>query len=139
MKKSVVFVFVAIIVLAILFFMPSKDNNDAVWDGATYTDDVSLGSGEKTLLVEVVALEKSVTFTINTNKETVGEALLEHKLISGDEGAYGLYVKVVNGIEADYDKDKSYWAFTKNKESMTVGVDMAKFEDGEHYELVYTK
>lgn len=141
MKKSIIFVIVAIVILVLLFFMPAKDNNSNkdLWQNATYTQDISFGNGEKTLLIEVVALDKSVTFTINTNKETVGEALLEHKLVSGDEGAYGLYVKVVNGIEADYDKDKSYWAFTKNNESMTTGVDKTNFLDGEHYELVYTK
>jgi len=141
MKKYAVFIIIAIVVLACLFFIPTKNNmsgND-LWKNATYTQDTEFGMGEKTLFVKVIASEKSVTFTINTNKKTVGEALVEHNLISGDNGQYGLYVKVVNGIKADYDIDKSYWAFTKNNESMTSGVDKAEFLDGEHYELVYTK
>jgi hypothetical protein len=90
-------------------------------------------------MVEVKVEEQSVTFTIKTDKTTLGEALMEHGLIAGDVGQFGLYVKVVNGITADYDIDQSYWAFTKNGEMMLTGVDMTNIADGEHYELVYTK
>ena len=64
---------------------------------------------------------------------------MEHSLLEGDEGPYGLYVKKVNGITADYDVDQSYWGFYKNGEYMMTGIDMTEFADGEHYELVYTK
>ena len=87
----------------------------------------------------VKAEEKVVTFKINTDKKTVGDALSEHKLISGEKSAYGLYVKFVNGIEADYNKTKSFWAFSKNGESMMTGVDGEEITDGSHYEFVYTK
>ena len=50
-----------------------------------------------------------------------------------------VYIKSVNGITADYDVDRSYWAFNKNGEMMLTGVDMTNIADGEHYELVYTK
>ena len=85
------------------------------------------------------AEEQSVTFTIKTDKEILGDALLEHDLIAGEEGDYGLYVKVVNGMTADYDVDQSYWAFYKDGEYMMTGVDGTEIADGEHYELVYTK
>lgn len=109
---------------------------EGLWENATYRRDTELGTGAKTVLVEVKAGEDSVTFTIHTDKEMLGDALLEHNLIAGEEGAYGLYVKLVNGIEADYDKDGSYWGFYKNGEMMLVGVDGAVIADGEHYELV---
>ena len=109
---------------------------DALWETATYLSDTELGEGAKTVEVEVKAGEKSITFTIHTDKETLGEAMLDHGLISGEEGAFGLYVKFVNGIEADYDKDATYWGFYKNGEMMMVGVDGAIIADGEHYELV---
>ena len=110
-----------------------------VWESATYLEDTTLGSGAKTVLVEVKAEERSVTFTINTDKEQLGDALLEHNLIAGEEGVYGLYVKSVNGIMADYDINQSYWAITKDGESVLTGVDGIEISDGEHYELVYTK
>ena len=100
---------------------------------------MTFGSGEKTVVVEVKAGEELVTFTVKTDKDTVGEALLEHGLIAGEEGAYGLYVKVVNGIVADYDVDKSYWAFYVNGEYAMTGVDTTKITQGETYRLEYAK
>ncbi len=118
---------------------PDNTDGSELWDNASYKEDTTLGTGSKTVMVEVKAEDKSVTFTIKTDKENLGDALLEHNLIAGDESEYGLYVKTVNGITADYDVDKSYWAFYKNGEYMMTGVDGTAFADGEHYELVYTK
>ena len=112
---------------------------EGLWENATYRRDKTFGNGEKTVTVEVKAGDDSVTFTIKTDKDTLGEALLDHGLIDGDQGAFGLYVKSVNGIVADYDIDKSYWSLYKDGEYSMTGVDTTKIADGEHYELVYTK
>ena len=142
MKKSSLIIISLLIVAAIgLFFLQGEkqNNNTGLWKDATYTENTTLGTGANTLIVTVEANDKSVDFTIKTDKTVVGDALKEHNLIDGEEGPYGLYVKVVNGIEADYDKDESYWAFNKDGESMQTGVDQSEFKNGEHYELVYTK
>ena len=76
---------------------------------------------------------KETSFDITTGKETVGEALLDEKLIEGDVGEYGLYVKKVNGIEAVYENDGTYWAFYINGEYATSGVDSTKAESGVTY------
>ncbi len=110
-----------------------------LWENALYTENTEFGNGGKTVSLDVVAVDRTVTFTIHTDKKTLGDALTEHGLIEGEKGAYGLYVKKVNGITADYDTDKSYWGFNKNGESMMTGVDGALIEDGDRYELVYTK
>ena len=119
--------------------LPIEDGNtvskSGVWANATYLADKEFGAGAKTVQVEVKAEGQSVTFTIHTDKTTLGEALFEYNLIIGEEGAYGLYVKFVNGIEADYDKDHTYWALYKNGEYMMTGVDTTAIADGEHYEL----
>ena len=75
------------------------------WETATYDRDTELGEGAKTVTVKVIADEQELTFTIHTDKETLGDALLEHKLIDGEQGPFGLYIKAVNGIIADYDVD----------------------------------
>ena len=69
----------------------------------------------------------------------LGDALSEHDLLEGEEGEFGLYVKKVNGILADYDIDKTYWGLYKNGEYLMTGVDTTEIADGEHYELVKTK
>lgn len=142
MKKFIKFTVVLTMIAAMcLSFCAcgSTDLEKNIWENATYTENTELGNGAKTVMLEVKAEDKAVTFTIKTDKEKLGEALVEHDLISGEQGAYGLYVKVVNGIIADYDVDKSYWAITKNGESVMSGVDGVEISDGEHYELVYTK
>lgn len=141
MKRIVKFVGILMLV-ALCFSIVSCGNETKeadLWESAVYTKDAEFGSGAKTLLIEVKADDKSITFTINTDKETVGEALATHDLISGEQGAYGIYIKQVNGITADYSKDQSYWSLTKDGQYMMTGVDSTKFNDGEHFELTYTK
>lgn len=139
MKQTRILSLFLILVLALSFVACAQPDLGELWTDATYKKDKTFGSGAKTIEVEVIAGESSVTFTLHTDKETVGAALIEHNLIEGDEGAYGLYVKKVNGILADYDVDQSWWGFYKNGEMMMTGVDMTAFEDGDHFELKYEK
>ena len=132
---SIIFTLMFIICLA---SCNAGDNTD-VWENATYREDTEFGIGAKTVAVEVVVGEHKVTFTVKTDKETVGEALIEHGLISGDEGPYGLYVKTVNGMTADYDVDQSYWSFNVNGEYSFTGVDTTKITEGVKYQLEYVK
>ena len=106
---------------------------------AVYSEDTELGTGSKTINVDVIADGKTVTFTINTDKETLGEALTEHNLISGEQGSYGMYVKVVNGITADYVVNQTYWSLSEDGEPLQTGVDSTKISDGKHYEITLTK
>ncbi len=110
-----------------------------LWEKAVYTEDKEFGEGNKTLSVKVVAGEKTGVFTVKTDKETVGEALIEYNLIDGEDGDYGLYIKSVNSITADYSVDQSYWAFYIGDEYAPTGVDMTDIEEGADYRLVYTK
>ncbi len=114
-------------------------SREGLWETATYLEDTSFGEGAKTVTVKVIAEDKSVTFTVKTDAKTLGEALLAHGLIAGDMGDYGLYIKFVNGIRADYDLDQRYWNFTKNGEYMMTGADMTDIADGECYEFTYAK
>ena len=142
MKKtinSVISVALSILLILCLASCGNTVNAEGLWENATYLKDTEFGEGAKTVQVEVKVEEQSVTFTVNTDKDILGDALLEHGIIAGEEGAYGLYIKVVNGITADYDVDQSYWAFYQNGEYMMTGVDSTEISGGEHYELVYTK
>ena len=69
----------------------------------------------------------------------MGDALLELKLIDGEESQYGLYVKTVNGVTADFDKDKEYWAFYVNGEYAMSGVDTTEIEAGATYSFKVEK
>ena len=93
-----------------------------------------LGEGQTKFFFTVVDKDGNATeFEIHTDKATVGEALLELNLIAGDESEYGLYVKQVNGITADYDVDQTYWAFYVNDAYATSGVDTTAVEEDARY------
>ena len=142
MKQTMNLTRTLLVVVALLLCLASCGgavDKSGLWEQATYLKDTELGKGAISVAVEVKAGEQSITFTIHTDKEILGEALLEHRLIAGEESQYGLYIKQVNGITADYDVDQSYWGFFKNGEYMMSGVDSTVIADGEHYELVYTK
>ena len=136
--KSTLLIFLAFACL-FCFIGCNTVEKTGVWESATYRKDMQFGEGAKTVIVEVKAEEQLVTFTIKTDKETVGAALLEHNLIAGEESQYGLYVKVVNGMTADYDTDQSYWAFYINGEYAMTGVDGTTITEGAIYQLAYTK
>lgn len=112
---------------------------DALWANAIYKDDKALGNGAKTVQVEVKAGDKSITFTLKTDKSTLADAMLEHGLVAGDNAAYGLYIKTVNGILADWDVDQTYWALSKDGTATATGASGVTVADGEHYEFTRTK
>lgn len=102
--------------------------------------EIVLGDGSVKITVIVVDVDGNETnFVVNTDKETVGDALLEQNLIEGEEGDYGLYVKTVNGITADYDTDQTYWAFYVNGEYASTGVDSTPVNEGDTYEFKVEK
>ena len=99
-----------------------------------------LGEGQKKFDFTVVDKDgKEAYFEIHTDAELVGDALLALDLIAGDESEYGLYVKSVNGITADYDVDQTYWAFYVNGEYATSGVDTTPIEEGASYSFKVEK
>lgn len=110
---SAVLCFVLIAAMA-LTFVSCKDNGGQ--------------NGEKTFTFVVVDQSGNETSKeITTNKRYVGEALMDQGIIDGP------YVKKVNGIVADYDIDKTYWAFYINGEYAMTGVDKTEIKDGETY------
>lgn len=113
---------------------------DAAEAADAQTDVTVLGEGEKTFAFTVADADGNETaFEIHTDGETVGEALLSLGLIAGDDSDYGLYVKEVNGITADYDVDGTYWAFYVNGEYASTGVDQTAVTDGDSYSFKVEK
>ena len=110
-----------------------------IWANAVYTENTTLGEGAKTVTLDVTIEDKTVTFTVKTDADTVGAALLDNGIITGEDGPYGLYIKSVNGVVADYDIDQSYWAFYIDGEYAMSGVDTTEIAEGATYSLVYTK
>ena len=121
---------VLIVAMALTFSACGNDSN-------TNTGDVKV---QKSFVFKVVDLDGSEkSFDIKTDAKTVGEALVNEKLISGEQGDYGLMVDTVNGIKYDYTADGAYWAFYINNEMAMTGVDSTDIVDGATYSFVATK
>ena len=107
---------------------------------AVVTDGATVGEGATSFTLKISDLEgNTVTATVNTDEEKVGDALQELGIIAGEMGSYGLYIKSINGITADYDKDGTYWAFYINGEYALTGADMTKIEAGSEYTFAIEK
>ncbi len=101
---------------------------------AVITDGAVLGEGSTSFQFAVVDGEgKEISCTINTDEKLVGAALQALDILQGEAGPYGLYVKTVNGLTVDYDKDGKYWAFYVNGEYGMTGVDVTEIEAGASY------
>ena len=118
----------------------SQSSTEVKTNAETETQVTVLGEGKTQILFTVVDKDGNETnFEIHTDKEMVGDALLEAGLIEGETGEYGLYVKTVNGITADFDTDGTYWAFYVNDEYATSGVDTTPIKEGEIYSFKDSK
>lgn len=139
MKTNKLSLAVALLLAVVILASCTANEVTGVWADATYKEDTALGEGAVALTVEVTAEDKTVVFTVKTDKTTVGEALMDNGLVEGENGAYGLYVKVVNGILADYDVDGSYWAFYIDGEYAMTGIDSTEIVEGAVYKLERTR
>lgn len=122
------------LLMAVSFVACADVEATGAWENATYTKSEELGEGAKTVTVVITAEEQSLTFTIHTDKDTLGEALREHDLIEDDNGL----IHTINGICADWDNGGWWWKFTKNGEMMPKGADSATIANGEQYEFTRT-
>ena len=145
-KKLLSLILSTMFIVAMAFSMTACGGNNTETPNTQGTqngleNDVTvLGEGQTVFNFVVVDGEgKETNFEIHTDKTSVGEALLELKLIEGEDGAYGLYVKKVNGITADYDVDQTYWAFYINGEMAMTGVDATDVEAGATYSFKVEK
>ena len=87
------------------------------------------------------AVEKEFTFTVThsdgteknfelkSEKKTVGEALIDEGLISGEKGM----VYTVDGETVKYEDDGKYWAFYIDGEYAMTGVDSTDITEGSDY------
>ncbi len=115
-----------------------NDNNGANISSAVSASSEVKEMGEGKNSFSFIVTDKDgnkSSFLINTDKTIIGEALQELGLLSGEEGQFGLYVKTVNGISADFDTDGCYWAFYVDGKYGNSGVDTTEYKEGSVYEF----
>lgn len=118
----------------------TEEQTEAEMQTKAETEVTVLGEGETMFLLTVADADgNEEAFEVHTDKTVVGEALMELGLLEGEDGPYGLYVKKVNGIEADYEKNGTYWAFYIDGEYAMTGVDVTDIAAGSSYSLKVEK
>lgn len=99
-------------------------------------------AGTKTLTIDVVYEDSSTdTYTVTTDADYLEEAIAEIADLTVDGSRteqFGLMILSVNGIEADYTKDRAYWAVLLDGVPSNYGISQQPVKDGEHYQLFYT-
>ncbi len=144
-KKSLSLAVCIVLIAAMALFATGCNGNkdttgSSIPDTTVSAQSKVLGEGATKFTFTVTdAKGKETTYQIATDEKTVGDALIKLGLITGDEGEYGLYVKTVNGITVDYDKDGKYWAFYVNGEYAAKGVDATDIEAGATYSFKVEK
>ena len=105
-------------------------------DSTGSSDFTILGEGEKSFELIIVDKEGNEhLYLIHTDEEMVGYALIEHEIIQGEQGQYGMYIKSVLGQVLDYETDGMYWAFYVNGEYAMTGVDQTPITADTSYML----
>ncbi len=145
------YVIIGVLIAAMALTTVACDSNPMSSDSKTEskTDSVNnssadsateIGEGSKTFsFICTFSDGAQKKFTVRTDASTVGEALIDNGLITGDNGPYGMYVKSVCGVTADYDIDGTYWSFYINGEYAMSGAEKTSITDGATYEFKVQK
>ena len=139
-KTNLLSRFLCVVLIAAMALTATACDNLFQKEGATTPSENEQPATPKSFTFIVVDKDgNETTFNVVSDKATVGEALLAEGLIEGENGAYGLYVKKVNGIVADYEIDQTYWAFYINGEYAMSGVDTTDIVEGATYSFKVEK
>ena len=97
--------------------------------------------GTKSITIKVVDNYNTTVYNVQTDAKYLRQAMEEADGLefSGSEGAFGLMVETVNGVTADWNVDASFWGFYVNGDDCKYGIDSQPVEDGDNFEIVYTR
>lgn len=145
MKNTKLLTLIAALLAAILCFASCGTSNDPT-DSAAPSEAPSASDttaqDAKTVNITVIVKDKdgkSTELKVETDKTNLADALVEKGLVSGDDSEYGLYIKTVNGIRADYNEDKAYWAILdKDGNMLSTGASSTPVAEGDVFQFVYT-
>lgn len=134
---------VLITAIALTFTACNEKGNEELSSTPTAsasTEATKIGTGATVFNFTVIDGEgKENKYEVSTDKKMVGDALQEVGLIEGEESEFGLYVKKVNGITADYDVDGTYWSFLINGEYASAGADTTEINTSDTYTFKVSK
>jgi len=139
-KKVLSFMLCFVLIAAMaLLASACNDKNDipsTPSSSSSALDENIVGQGQTEFTFKVTFKDGTEkTYTVKTDKTTVGEALSDLGLISGTVGQYGLMVETVCGQTVKFETDKMYWAFYVNGDYAMKGIDQTEIDKGATYAL----
>ena len=111
----------------------------AVFAAVTIVTRPETNTSLKNITVQIIMADGSAAdFEAQTNAEYLGTVLIdEMKIVEGEKGKYGLFIKTANGQTAD-DSKLEWWRLTKGGEDVMTHVDSTPIYDGDRFELTFT-
>lgn len=128
----------ALLLVLIMSIAFAACSEEATSSTSSPSDEVSSVEtvAKKKLTLNIKNLDKETSLNIETTGDTLYDALIENKLISGEKGQYGFFVTSVNGVTAD-GSDGTYWTFRdKDGEFFPTGVETTQIKDGDVINIV---
>lgn len=99
-------------------------------------------AGNKEITLDVIyGKDDADSYVIRTDAEYLEQALegVDGLTVEGHRTSQmGLMIDTVNGVTADYNKDRTYWSIELEGEPCNYGASQQPIRDGEHYQLVLT-
>lgn len=143
LKRILSLCLVLALITAMALTMVSCDNKTEYTDGergtlpteATEAPETPEALGTFTLTVTFADGSEQVKEYSFYEEGTLGDFLVKHDIVKGEEGQYGLYIKTVLGESHDYDTDQTYWGFYIDGEMAMTGVSDTALTDGANYQL----
>ena len=125
-KKVVILLATALVVLVGLFAVVFITNQPETQDGA------------KEIAVTITFADGTdKDYSISTDAEFLGQALLEEELVSEEEYSKGFYT-VIAGERADYTLDGRWWGLYIDGEMSNLGINEQPIADGDTFEITNT-
>lgn len=123
---------VLVIVVAVLAFVLTRPKTE---------------KGSKSVTVSVVFHKDNVkdkTFKVRTNAEHLIDVLNQLKeekklTFDGDKSQYGLFITSFDGVKADFNKDKTFWAIYVNDKLGQFGVEQQTVTNGDKFRFELSK
>jgi hypothetical protein len=134
--KSVLPLFLIAVIAVTAIFSLTACNQEPALAKAMFIFEL-IEDGQAAYEVEII--EDNVTmFNVKTTPAMVGTVLLELGIIDGEVSQFGLMVKTVDGLYADFNETGAYWQFQLDGEFSMTGVDSTEIQEGVTYAFVYT-
>lgn len=98
--------------------------------------------GSKDITISVInSKQETEKYELSTDAEYLRQAMDEADGLeyTGTESEYGLMISAINGEVAEFNTNNAYWSFYVNGEYCNYGIDTQPVNDGDDFEIVFTK